>query len=33
MSLSLQTETKIAVGDKMRGYWLIRTQVVTEQEI
>ena len=33
MSLSLQNSTKIALDEKMRGVWLIRTSAPSEQEI
>ena len=33
MSLSVQNSTKIALDDKMRGYWLIRTSAFSEQEM
>ena len=33
MSLSLQNSTKIALDEKMRGYWPIRTSALSEQEI
>ena len=33
MSLSVQNSTKIALDEKMRGYWLIRTSAFSEQEI
>ena len=32
MSLSLQNSTKIGLDQKMRGSWLIRTSVLSEQE-
>ena len=32
-SLSLQNSTKIALDEKMRGYWRIRTSALSEQEI
>ena len=33
MSLSLQNSTQVALDEKMRGYWLVRTSALTEQEI
>ena len=33
MSLSLENSTKIALDEKMRGYWLIRTTALSEKEI
>ena len=33
MSLSVQNSTNIALDEKIRGYWLIRTSAKTEQEI
>ena len=33
MSLSLQNSTKIALDQKMRGNWFIRTSALTEKEI
>ena len=33
MSLPLQNLTKIALDEKMRGHWLIRTSAFSEQEI
>ena len=32
-SLSLQNSTRIALDEKMRDYWLIRTSALSEQEI
>ena len=32
MSLSLQNATKIALDEEMRGYWVIRTLALSEQE-
>ena len=32
-SLALQESTKIALDQEMRGYWLVRTLALTEQEI
>ena len=33
MSLPLQNSTKIALDEKMRGHWLVRTSALLEQEI
>ena len=33
MSLSLQNSTKIAIDEKICGYWLIRASALSEQEI
>ena len=33
MSLPLQNLTKIALDEKMRGHWLIRTSASSEQKI
>ena len=33
MSILLQNEANTALDEKMRGYWLIGTSALTEQEI
>ena len=33
VSLSLWNSTRIAVDEKMRGYWLVHTSAFSEQEI
>ena len=33
MSLSLQNSTEVALDEKMRGQWLMRTSALSEEEI